>query len=111
MVEKKTIGDICCDTLWDKLPYAGLNADNYDDHEVAEAWETAASAVWDEAVEACIRQVKEYGDDQNSSLGEAETEGKEGPTLVFTGATMAAAAMIDRLRSLKRPDKTESDNA
>jgi len=65
-------------------------------------WEAAASAVWDKAVEACIAQIKEYGDGQNSSLEKAETEGKEGPTLVFTGAAMAAGAMIDRLRSLKR---------
>lgn len=78
---------------------------------VIEAGEERFNAVWDQAVEACIAQIKEYGDGQNSSLEKAETEGKEGPTLVFTGATMAAGAMIDRLRSLKRSQsQTDTDD-
>lgn len=66
-----------------------------------------ASAVWDKAVEECMKEVREYREGQTESYESAEGEGAQ---LVFTGAIMAAGAMIDRFSSLKRSDKTDTDD-
>lgn len=80
------------------------------DPEWRRCWEAAATAVWNEAVEACAKQVKDYGDNQNTILEETEGEGEKESNLIYVGATMAADEIIDRLHALKRSDNAESDS-
>jgi len=103
MAEQKTIGQIAYDVMRERyperLPPWGT------DHVVCEDYEAAASAVWDQAVEACIEALKENA--QIRKEDEADI-----PGYVFASAKRQHwGQAAESLRSLKRSDKTESGDA
>jgi hypothetical protein len=99
MAEQKTIGQIAEDAWAENV--AKIEAGE----PTAPCWEAAASAVWDQAVEACIRKITE----DVTIVGSPE----------FTGESLEALGRaiqrlrkqdVDRLRSLKRSGKTDTDD-
>lgn len=101
-MDKKTIGQILRDAE-KKWQNAYEERGAYDPNWREPCSEYAASAVWDEAVEACISEIK------NQIAGFSSEEYATGQPHSSFGERFACKSCIEALRSLKRSDK-ESGN-
>ena len=94
---EKTIGQIFRERFH-KVYDAGLKNPNAVDHQEVydTAMEAAATAVWNEAVEACMQAIRQHP----AAVGESDWD---------EGVNDARLEHIKALRSLKRSDKENGD--